>query len=125
MRGLALDPLTHDLSVSAGRFLTVDEDAATVQQIRTRLLFFRGESFTDQREGVPYWEEILAVKGVDLGRVKTLLRGAILNVPSVVDVPILEIELDRSTRRASVTFEARTVLGTVVRSEDYGPLVLR
>jgi len=42
-----------------------------------------------------------------------------------VDVPILEIELDRVTRRASVNFEARTVRGSIVRSSDYAPLLLR
>lgn len=124
MRGFFLNPATHDLAVQNGRFRTVSDDEATAQEIKTRLLFFKGESFTDRREGVPYWTEILAVKGVDLNRVKAIIRAVIRSVPAVVDVPRLEIVYDRATRRASVDFEARTVRGSTIRSADFGPLLI-
>lgn len=124
MRGFYLDPATHDLTVVSGRLRLVADDEATVQEIRTRLLFFKGDSFVDQREGVPYWEEILAVKGVDINRVRAILRAVIRSVPSVVDVPRLDIQIDRITRRATIDFEARTVRGSVVRSADFGPLLI-
>ena len=93
IRGFALDPLTHDLSLDdGGRLETVEGDAATVQEIKTRLLFFRGEGFTDLREGVPYFQEILR-KGVDLARVKAIIRGVVRSHPAIVDVPVVDVSL--------------------------------
>jgi len=124
MRGFALDTTTHDLALDAGGRLTyVDGDAATAQEIKTRILFFRGENFMDSREGVPYFKEIL-IKGVSLARVRAIMRQVILSVPSVVDVPLLRIDLERQTRVATVTWHARTSEGRIVRSEDYPPLVV-
>ncbi len=123
MRGLKLDG-DHDLSLDdGGRLEVVDSDEATAQEIKTRLLFFRGESFMDVREGVPYYQEILK-KAPDMARIRAIIRAVILSVPSVIDVPVLEIAHDRATRSATVTWEARTRTGGVVRSADFGPLVL-
>jgi hypothetical protein len=124
MRGVKLDPLTHDLSLDAGgRLETIDGDDATAQEIRTRLLFFRSESFTDQTEGIPFYEEIL-VKGGDLGRVRAIIRAAIASVPAIVDVPIVEVEVDRVTRAAAITWEARTNTGRRISSADFPPLTI-
>lgn len=124
MRGFALDPLTHDLALDdAGDLETIDGDAAVYQEIKTRLLFFKGECFADLREGVPYFQEVLK-KGADLGRVKAIIRQAIQSHPSVADVPQLDLELERATRTATVTFRARLRSGRVIRSEDFPPLVI-
>lgn len=124
IRGFALDPLTHDLSLdAAGRLETVEGDAATIQEIKTRLLFFRGECFADLREGVPYFQEILR-KGADPARVKAIVRQVVQSHPEIADVPRITLEIDRATRAASVSFEARTRAGRVLRSEDFGPLVI-
>lgn len=120
MRGLRLDPLTHDLDLDD---LTIDGEEATYQEIKTRLLFFRAESFTDRSEGVPWFQEIL-VKGGDIGRVKAIVRATIASVPAVVDVPVVEVSLDASTREASIYFEARSRDGAIIRSDDYPPLVI-
>lgn len=124
VRGFKLDLESHDLSLdSAGRLEYVDGDAATAQEIKTRLLFFRGEGFTDLREGVPYFQEILR-KGADPARVKAIIRSVIQSVPAIADVPRIDFSLDPATRAATVTFEARTKTGRVIRSEDFGPLVI-
>tara|TARA_R110000868_G_scaffold69705_1_gene204886 strand:- start:376 stop:759 length:384 start_codon:yes stop_codon:yes gene_type:complete len=124
MRGIRLDPLTHDLSLDAGgRIETIDGDEATAQEIRTRLLFFRSESFTDQTEGIPWYQEIL-VKGGDLGRVRAIIRACIASVPAIVDVPLVNVEVDRTTRTGTITWEARTNTGTRITSADFPPLVI-
>lgn len=124
MRGRKLDPESHDLYLdAAGRTASVDGEAATVQEIKTRLLFFKGEAFTDTREGVPWYQEIMR-KGGDLGRARAIVRQTILSVPSIVDVPRIELALDRATRALSITWTARTDSGRVIRSEDYPPLVV-
>lgn len=123
MRGFKLDE-DHDLSLDdAGRFEFVDGDEATGQEIATRLLLFKGEAFTDTREGVPYFQEIFQ-KGIDPARVRALIRNTIASVPSVVDVPSCEISTDPATRIATATWTARTNTGRVIRSADFPALVL-
>ena len=123
MRGFKLDT-DHDLALdSGGRFEFVSGDEATGQEVATRLLFFRGENFLDSREGVPYFQEIFQ-KGTDPARVRALIRATIQSVPAIVDVPVCEIVTDPATRRAVCTWSARTNTGTVIRSEDFPPLVL-
>lgn len=130
VRGFKLDSESHDLSLDDGgrlEYVTDDTqneaDEATAQEIKTRLLFFKGESFTDAREGVPYFQEVL-IKGVSPERVRAIVRRVIQSHPSIVDVPVCELSLDRTTRRATVVWEARTVEGRVVRSSDYAPLIV-
>lgn len=130
LRGFYLDPESHDLYLDAGgRFVFLDgadaaqADRATAQEIKTRLLFFKGEGFTDAREGVPYFQEILR-KGVALSRVRAIVQRVIRSHPSIVDVPVCEVTLDRATRAASVRFEARTLSGRLIRSDDFPPLVI-
>ena len=53
------NPTEHDLYLEGGDLQTIDDSEATAQGIKTRLLFFKGESFEDQREGVPYYQELL------------------------------------------------------------------
>lgn len=123
MRGFKLDT-DHDLSLDAGgRLEYVDGVEATAQEIKTRLLFMRGEAFTDLREGVPYFTEIL-IKGVDPARVRALIRQTIQSVPSVVDVPRVDFELDTATRQAVITWEARHASGRTIRSEDFPALIV-
>lgn len=124
IRGFKLDPESHDLALDAGgRLLSVEGDDATAQEIKTRLLFFKGEAFTDAREGVPYFQEILK-KGVSLPRVRAIIRQVIQSHPGIVDVPVCAIELDRATRAATIVWQARTLAGRIIRSEDYPPLVI-
>lgn len=120
MRGLKLDPSTHDLTLVNASFETVDDVEAAGQEAKTRLLFFKGEYFLDVRQGVPYFTDILA-KGYDESRVKSILRQAITNVPGIVDVPAISIDLNRATREASISFSARFISGAVV---DFPPLLI-
>jgi len=117
------NPIEHDLYLDGGDLDTVDDDTATAQEIKTRLLFFKGESFADLREGIPYFQEILR-KGVDNNRARAIIRQAILSVPAIVDVDSIEFIVDRLTRAATVTWSARTNTGTVVSSGDFGPLLV-
>ncbi len=119
IRGFKISDLTGDILFGQ----TVYGSEATAQEIATRLRFFRGECFADLREGTPYFQEIL-IKGVDLARVRAIVRQVIQSVPSVLDVPRVEVSLDRATRAATITGTARDKQGAVIRSEDFPPLVI-
>lgn len=130
IRGFYLDPESHDLALDAGGRITfldganaAQADAATAQEIKTRLLFFKGENFADAREGVPYFQEILR-KGVALSRVRAIVQRVIRSHPAIVDVPVCTVTLDRVTRAASIVFQARTLAGRLIRSDDFPPLVI-
>ena len=117
------NPIEHDLFLDGGRLDTVDDDEATAQEIKTRLLFFKGENFADLREGVPYFQEILR-KGVDDNRVRAIVRRVLQSVPSVVDVISITISRDRARRTATVYWTVRTNTGRVINSQDFGPLIV-
>lgn len=117
------NPVIGDMHLTEGDASIVEGDDATAQEIRSRLLLFRGSYFLDLREGVPWYQEILT-KGVAPARVRELLRQAILTHPAIIDVPSLVLSIDRATRAAMVTFEARTTTGTTIRSEDFGPVTI-
>ncbi len=125
VRGVRLDAESHDLYIDAGGRLEFLEggDAATAQEIKTRLQFFQGESFADTREGVPWYQEIL-IKGVDLARVRAIVRQVIQSVPGVLDVPRVDVALDRATRAISIVWTARQAAGRLIRSEDFPPLIV-
>lgn len=121
MRGFRLDT-EHDLALDlGGRLVPIEGDEATLQEIKTRLWFFRGQSFTDAREGVPYFQEILK-KGVIPARVRQIIRQVVASHPAIVDVPRIELSIDRQSRQAVVSWEARTLSGSVLKSTDFAPL---
>ena len=115
------NPVIGDMHLTDGDSTIVEGDAATAQELRSRVLLFRGSYFLDLREGLPWFQEILT-KGSVPGRVRELFREALLTHPAIVDVPMLRLAIERATRAASLVFEARTTTGTVIRSEDFGPV---
>lgn len=108
-----------DLHLTDGDLVEVTGIQATAQELRSRLLFFKGTCFADLSEGVPYFQEIL-IKGVSIPRVREIVRQVIAGHPAIIDVPRIDITLDRATRAATISFDARTNEGLVVSSVDFG-----
>lgn len=117
------NPVRGDLYLSAGALVWVDGVEATKQAIAQRLRHVRGEFFLDQRTGVPYFGVLLR-KNPNLRAASAAISAAIASVPGVLAVDSVAISVDRPTRRASVEFSARHASGAVIRSEDFGPLIL-
>lgn len=112
------NPIPRDMHLTDGDSSIVEGDEATAQEVGSRLLLFRGSYFLDLNEGLPWYQEILE-KGIGDGRIRELIRQAILSHPAIVDVP--KVELVRGLERAAtLSFEARTTENTIVRSEDHG-----
>ncbi|GAB5541384.1 MAG: hypothetical protein SangKO_075760 [Sandaracinaceae bacterium] len=107
----ATNPVVGDLHVSGGEVVIVSGVDATVQEIETRLRWWRGEWSFDRSQGVPYLGEILR-KGVDLATVRALLEREILRVPAVRRVDSAELEVDPRTRRLSGRLTIRVNDGT-------------
>jgi hypothetical protein len=120
------NPVLRDLHLVGGDAEILgegDELEATAQEVGSRLLLFRGSYFLDLREGVPWYQEILG-KGASTPRIREILRQTIQGHPAVADVLSVDVGLDRTTRAATVSWEARTIEGLIVRSEEHGPVTV-
>jgi hypothetical protein len=95
--------------------------AAVAQHIRQRLSFFLGEWFLDIRQGVPWFQVIL--NRADEATATAILRNVVGGTPGVLEVITFTAKLDRSTRRLSVSFVARTIDGDILTETDYVPLI--
>ena len=88
--------------------------AAIVQAVRFRLLFFAKEWFLNQDICVPYFEELLGDASKRAGvenRARAAFAAAILDAPGVVQILQLDVKLNNSTRKMTVTWQARAAFG--------------
>ena len=119
MRTLALDPVTGDLAITAGRPSIVSGSAAVAQRLRMRLGLWQGEWSLDTAIGFP-WRRIYGVPGTER-LAETLLRQAITSCPGVKTLDRFTFTLNRSTRRASLTFAVTTITGEPAVVADFAP----
>lgn len=102
--------LGEDGDLPATGFTLLTGAAAVVQDVTTRLRFFRGEWFLEPDVGVPYRQSIL-LKNPNMSAVRTALREAIEEAEHIASVESLELSFDKDTRRLTVTFRAITTWG--------------
>ena len=124
MRGFRLTAENELALTSGGRLIPIDGVEAAAQEIATRWRMFRGEWFLDLREGVPHYQEILRKNPSASARIQQIARELILSVPGILDVAEVTVTVDRASREARIDFEARYQDGAVIRSEDFGPLLI-
>lgn len=111
-RDLLLDVVTHDL-VTDGYQLHISTDLeATAQRIKVRLKLFLGEWFLDLLAGVPYYQDIL-VKNPDITKVNSLIREAILTVPTVQRIITYQFTTNNADRTFTVNFKCSTSDGEI------------
>lgn len=91
---LKLDPATWDMAFPPE---IIRGAQAFAQRLRIRLMFFKGEWFLDQRQGMPYFEAIL-VKNPDITLVQSLFRRTILSTPGALSIAQFRTNFDRVRR---------------------------
>lgn len=97
----------HDLALSRGNdAVLVDGQKQIAQQIEITLLTFLGEWFLDTSFGVPYFESIL-VKAPNRAEIESIIRAKIRDVPGVINVPMVDVQIDAVQRHARI--EARGI----------------
>lgn len=118
MRDLALDPLTGRVLLEGGRARLTEPGAEAVgQRLRLRLNLWQGEFVLDREVGIPALSVVLAKGRVALA--EALLRRAIATCPGVASLGSFSLDLDRTTRHASVAFDARTLDGEPLTLDAY------
>lgn len=119
----AANPTEGDLHLDGEALSLVDGREAIAQHIRIRLRFFLGEWFLDEREGVPFYRDIL-IKNPSRRLVESVFRRVIIETPGVDSLDKFELAIDAATRTATLSFTAVTNDGERIRSDDYDPLIL-
>jgi hypothetical protein len=95
------------------RYATAGEQVA--QRLRIKLRTFLGEVPLNLDAGVPWFEEILGVKPLNLNNVESILREQILSTPEVESIDSFRVDYNEQTRGFKMDFTAISV---------YGPLSL-
>jgi hypothetical protein len=114
---LETDPI--DLLLGPDNDLVIGTDlqfttglTAIAQACRIALQMFQDEWFLDLDAGMPYWQDILGQKpDVAIPAAGMAARDALMSVPGVTDVPILNITFDGSTRKMSIPWQVSTAFG--------------
>lgn len=107
MTGRLLD-VNNDIVFSESGFLRATRGRLVVQQVRSNLLYYRAEWFLNRNNGVPYFQDVF-VKPANLNLLESELKSTILNTPGVDSLISFSLDFDTSTRKVSVSFEARTI----------------
>jgi hypothetical protein len=106
---IALDPVSGDLLLVAGRARLAVGAEAVAQSWATRLTMFRGECFLDRSLGIDYQNDIL-VKPPRVAVARAIFAQATRDTPGVDEVTGLRFALDARTRtlrvEATVTLES-------------------
>ena len=103
----------HDLVLAAsGDARLVDGAERIAQQIKVTLLTFLGEWFLDIDFGVPYIEKVL-IKSPQRAQLEAVFRARIADVPGVLAVRRLDLQIERTLRRLRVNVDIETNEGVI------------
>lgn len=120
-----LDPITWDLDMSSGRVESVTGDSATIQRVKVRYQFFKGEWFLDTRIGVPWFQEILGKKEITDDRLNFILRRVLVTCPGISSVRSFNVKnVSAMNRTLELDWEAITDTGRVLKSSDFAPFII-
>lgn len=119
MLDFALNAKTHDLIITDGDLIAIDNAERVAQQIKIQLLTWLGEWFLDITHGVPYLDYIL-VKNPNIELARSIFKEQIMKVDDVNDVTSLEVYYNATERTMIVEYEASTSYGLVTRKEKLG-----
>lgn len=123
MRDLALDPLTDDLALVAGRLALTSGLGALRQKVLVRLRLCLGEWFLDTSVGLP-WFSLLGQKNA-IGFARTNLYAALATCPGVAEVLRFDFNVATPTRVATVNFTVRSTNGEILTVTDFRPSEVR
>jgi len=103
-----------DLDCSGLNLSLIDEGERVAQQASVRMRTFLGEWEFDLDAGVPWYQKIIGIKGVNLNEVDSVIRSQILSVKDVLSILSLSMEFDSATRTLEINTKINTTFGVVV-----------
>ena len=117
MKTRALD-INNDFTFGRGKGNYKKDSLAVAQNIQTNLALFKNECFFDMDSGVD-WYNLLGYK--DLINLRLAIATTILNTENVLGLRQLNLNLDRTTRKLTITYSVQTVYSTFIGS--YSPTI--
>ena len=89
-------------------------DNEILQRIGVRLRFFKDEWYLDSEHGLPYFQDILGTKNIDINTIESLFKTQLLNIAGVKEITESLIDYDGVTRKLSYSFSAISINNTVI-----------
>jgi hypothetical protein len=122
----ATNPIEGDIFIGEdGSIAPIGTDnEAIVQQLRERLMSFRGDYFLNLSEGIP-WIQHIFQKGTTEAQIKQYISQALLSHPLVSEVSSIALTHNRATRHLTIAFVVRTNDSRNISSADFGPVIIQ
>lgn len=123
LKDMKIDSITGDLVIENGDIAFVEDGEALLQRIRIKFKTFLAEYFLNRAVGLPYLQkddegrQILG-KQTDPVDIGDIFQEKILATNGIKELKLFRFDLDTKSRIASINFEAESIFGTVVFSED-------
>lgn len=93
-----------------------NSDKEILQRIKVRLRFFKGEWFLNTDHGLPYFDNILGTKPLNLNILESIFRTQILDVEGVKSILESTIDYDGNQRKILYNFKAVSINNTSITS---------
>jgi len=115
----AADGVVGDVKITNGDLSLTDDNDSVALQISQKLKFFFAEWFLDKRQGIPYFERILA-KNAEPEYIDATLKDVVLSADYVTRITQWAITVDTDTRELNLEFRADTTFGQIAFSDSLG-----
>ena len=116
MSTFALDS-NNDLHFNNGRLVIIsgnDTDEEIAQRLKMRLKLFKGEWFLNSEHGLPYFEDILGSKNLDINIIESILREQILDVKGIKEIIETSIDYDKNDRKIIYFIKAVSINNSII-----------
>jgi hypothetical protein len=100
------------LQVEGGDLALVTEQNAIGQDIKSAYQTWKGEYFLDKTVGIDYIKEFL-IKNYRPGLIEARLKNLILSRPGVISITYFDTDIDKATRKLTVTATVNTISGNI------------
>ena len=105
------------LTLDRTQLAIIEGVQAVRQKLACRFRMFLGEWFLDQRQGVPYYRDVL-VKNPNLGVIRSVFRKVILTTPGILGITKFALTFDKPNRLLLFDFIAQATDGPIVVTPD-------
>jgi hypothetical protein len=113
VRDLYLDPVTHDLVIENGDIRFTRDGEITLQKIKTRFLFFTGDSFLNPEEGVDYLKYVFTTSSSEES-IRNLFIKELQAIPEIAEIIEVEILRQEGSELINVSFKVKDRNGFVI-----------
>jgi hypothetical protein len=116
MSTLALNS-QNDLYFTNNRLVLIsgsNTDEEILQRIKVRLKFFKDEWFLNSDHGLPYFDDILGSKGLDLNILESIFREQLLDIEGVKEIVESSVDYDENERQVIYSFTATSINNEVI-----------